>query len=134
MYTDFYQLKESPFNITSDPSFFFGSSVHEEAFSNILYGILSRKGIIVMTGEIGTGKTTLCRALLNRLDERVKTAFIMNPSFSDIQLLQLMIRDLGIQGPKTGSKLDLIETLNAFLLEQTSLGNNVAIIIDEAQN
>ncbi len=134
MYTDFYQLKESPFNITSDPSFFFGSSVHEEAFSNILYGILSRKGIIVMTGEIGTGKTTLCRALLNRLDDHVKTAFIMNPNFSDAQLLQLIIRDLGIQCRKTSNKLELIETLNAFLLEQTSLGNNVAIIIDEAQN
>lgn len=134
MYTDFYQLKESPFNITSDPSFFFGSSVHEEAFSNILYGILSRKGIIVMTGEIGTGKTTLCRALLNRLDDHVKTAFIMNPNFSDAQLLQLIIRDLGIQCRKTTNKLELIETLNAFLLEQTSLGNNVAIIIDEAQN
>lgn len=134
MYTDFYQLKESPFNITSDPSFFFGSSVHEEAFSNILYGILSRKGIIVLTGEIGTGKTTLCRALLNRLDDRVKTAFIMNPNFSDIQLLQLIIRDLGIQRPKPSNKLNLIEALNAFLLEETSLGNNVAIIIDEAQN
>ena len=87
-----------------------------------------------MTGEIGTGKTTLCRALLNRLDDRVKTAFIINPNFSDAQLLQLIIRDLGIQCRKTTNKLELIETLNAFLLEQTSLGNNVAIIIDEAQN
>ena len=134
MYTDFYKLKESPFNITSDPSFFFGSSVHEEAFSNLLYGILSRKGIIVMTGEIGTGKTTLCRAILNKLDSRVKTAFIMNPNFSDIQLLQLINRDLGIDHTKSHNKLELIEALNAFLLEQTSLGNNVAIIIDEAQN
>jgi general secretion pathway protein A len=134
MYTDFYRLKEHPFNITSDPSFFFGSSVHEEAFSNLLYGILSRKGIIVMTGEIGTGKTTLCRALLNKLDSRVKTAFIMNPNFSDVQLLQLINRDLGIEHRKTSNKLELIESLNAFLLEQTALGNNVAIIIDEAQN
>lgn len=134
MYTDFYNLSENPFNITSDPSFFFGSTVHEEAFSNILYGIISRKGIIVMTGEIGTGKTTLCRALLNRLDPRVKTAFILNPSFSDIQLLQLILRDLGISNHQTENKLELIESLNAFLLDQSAQGNNVAIIIDEAQN
>ncbi|MBP6343280.1 MAG: AAA family ATPase [Candidatus Omnitrophica bacterium] len=134
MYTNFYNLKEIPFNITSDPSFFFGSSIHEEAFSNILYGILARKGIVVMTGEIGTGKTTLCRALLNRLDQQVKTAFIFNPCFSDVQLLQLILRDLGIANHKTSDKLELIESLNAFLLEQSSQGNNVAIIIDEAQN
>lgn len=133
MYTNYYQLNESPFNITSDPSFFFGSSVHEEAFSNILYGIIARKGILVLTGEIGTGKTTLCRALLNRLDERVKTAFILNPSFSDVELLQLILRDLGIADHKTSNKLELIETLNTFLLEQSGQGNNVAIIIDEAQ-
>lgn len=134
MYTEFYNLNESPFNITSDPSFFFGSMVHEEAFSNILYGIISRKGIIVMTGEIGTGKTTLCRALLNRLDPRVKTAYIFNPCFSDVQLLHLILRDLGIEYPPTENKLQLTESLNAFLLEQSSKGNNVAIIIDEAQN
>lgn len=133
MYTNFYQLSESPFNITSDPSFFFGSSVHEEAFSNILYGIIARKGIIVLTGEIGTGKTTLCRALLNRLDHRVKTAFILNPSFSDVELLQLILRDLGITDHKTANKLELIECLNSFLMEQSARGNNVAIIIDEAQ-
>lgn len=134
MYTEFYQFKESPFNITSDPSFFFGSAVHEEAFSNILYGIVSRKGIIVMTGEIGTGKTTLCRALLNRLDSKIKTAFILNPSFSDVQLFQLILRDLGIANHKTNDKLELIESLNTFLLDQSSMGNNVAIIIDEAQS
>lgn len=134
MYTDFYNLKETPFNITSDPSFFFGSSVHEEAFANILYGIVARKGIVVMTGEIGTGKTTLCRALLNRLDQQVKTAFIFNPCFSDVQLLQLILRDLGIANHKTSDKLELIESLNLFLLDQSSQGHNVAIIIDEAQN
>ncbi len=133
MYTNFYQLNESPFNITSDPSFFFGSSVHEEAFSNILYGIIARKGILVLTGEIGTGKTTLCRALLNRLDDRVKTAFILNPSFSDVELLQLILRDLGISDHTASNKLELIDSLNRFLLEQSAQGNNVAIIIDEAQ-
>jgi len=96
MYKDFYKLKELPFNITSDPDFFFSSTRHEEAFHHLAYGISSRKGIIVITGEIGTGKTTLCRTLLNRLDKTVKTALILNPSFSDLQLLQMIINDLDI--------------------------------------
>ena len=133
MYKDFYSLKENPFNITSDPAFFFPSIRHEEAFNHLSYGINSRKGIIVITGEIGTGKTTLCRTLLNRLDQKTKTAFILNPSFSDIELLQLIIKDFGIHC-RSESKLELVETLNAFLLAETSRGNNVAIIIDEAQN
>ncbi len=133
MYKQFYRLRENPFNITSDPSFFFASSRHQEAFSHLHYGITSRKGIILITGEIGTGKTTLCRALLNRLDERIKTALILNPSFSDLQLLQLIIRDLGINCPK-GNKLDLVNAISRFLIEQSSRGNNVAVIIDECQN
>ena len=133
MYNQFYSLLENPFSVTCDPTFFFPSSRHEEAFSHLLYGIQSRKGIIVITGEIGTGKTTLCRTLLNRLDQKTKTAFILNPSFSDIELLQLIVKDFGIRSNAT-SKLELVETLNNFLLEETSRGNNVAIIIDEAQN
>lgn len=133
MYKEFYSLKENPFNITSDPSFFFPSARHEEAFVHLMYGIETRKGIIVITGEIGTGKTTLCRALLRRLNKNVKTALILNPSFSDIELLQMIIRDLGIPCTKT-SKIDLVEAINQYLLEQSAKGNNVVIIIDECQN
>jgi len=133
MYNDFYNLKESPFNITSDPDFFFSSSRHEEAFSHLIYGISSRKGIIVITGEIGTGKTTLCRTLLNRLDKTVKTALILNPNFSDLQLLQMIINDLNINCTKK-SKLDLVGAITLFLLEESSKGNNVAVVIDECQN
>ena len=133
MYQTYYHLKENPFNITADPEFFFQSSQHMEAFSNLLYGIQRRKGIIVVTGEIGTGKTTLCRMLLNRLDEKTKTALILNPNFSDIQLLQLILKDLGISTINK-NKFDLITSLNNFLIQQTSQGHNVAIIIDEAQN
>ncbi len=133
MYKKFYHLKEDPFNITSDPSFFFPSARHEEAFVHLMYGIENRKGIIVITGEIGTGKTTLCRALLNKLDDKIKTALILNPSFSDLQLLQMIIRDLGIVCTKT-SKLDLVGTITQFLLEQSMRGNNVAVVIDECQN
>ncbi len=133
MYKSFYGLKESPFNITSDPTFFFSSSRHAEAFSHLIYGIKQRKGILVITGEIGTGKTTLCRTLLNSLDSKTKTAFILYPDFSELQLLQLIVKDLGIN-PANKNKAAIIEALNSFLLLETSHGNNVVIIIDEAQN
>lgn len=133
MYNDFYQLKENPFNITADPDFFYTSEHHQEAFSHLIYGITHRKGILVITGEIGTGKTTLCRTLLNQLDKSIKTALILNPSYSDLQLLQLILRDLGIQC-KDKSKFSLISALNDFLIDETSRGNNVVLIIDESQN
>ena len=133
MYKTFYSLKENPFNITSDPDFFFPSSRHEEAFNHLTYGIHSRKGIIVITGEIGTGKTTLCRTLLNRLDKKVKTALILNPNFSDLQLLQMIINDLGISYVKK-TKLDLVGAITLFLTDESAKGHNVAVIIDECQN
>jgi len=133
MYKSFYNLKENPFNITSDPEYFFSSNRHCEAFSHLTYGIQERKGILVVTGEIGTGKTTLCRTLLNRLDANIKTALILNPSFSDLQLLQLILTDLGIQATAR-NKFALIDALNAFLIKESSQGNNVVLIIDEAQN
>jgi general secretion pathway protein A len=133
MYKQFYGFKENAFNITSDPAFYYDSSRHKEAYSHLLYGIKNRKGIICLTGEVGTGKTTLCRILLNKVDENIKTAFILNPSFSQLQLLQLITKDLGIKCKKN-SKLDHITALNDFLIHETSIGNNVALIIDEAQN
>ncbi|MBF0593809.1 MAG: AAA family ATPase, partial [Candidatus Omnitrophica bacterium] len=132
MYKEFYGFKENAFNITSDPAFYFESSRHKEAYSHLLYGIKSRKGIICLTGEVGTGKTILCRILLNAIDQRIKTAFILNPNFSQIQLLQLITKDLGITAKN--NKLDLINALNGFLIDQTAQGHNVAVIIDEAQN
>ncbi len=133
MYKNFYHLRENPFNITADPEFFFSSTRHNEAFNHLIYGIKERKGIMVLTGEIGTGKTTLCRNLLNRLDENVKTALILNPNFSETQLIQIVLKDLGIT-TKSTNKLALINILNDFLLEQSSFGNNVVIIVDESQN
>lgn len=132
MYKEFYGLNENAFNITSDPAFYFESTRHKEAYSHLLYGIKTRKGIISLTGEVGTGKTTLCRILLNKIDVSIKTAFILNPNFSQIQLLQLITKDLGITAKN--NKLDLINALNGFLIDQTALGHNVAVIIDEAQN
>src|SRR3990167_4507702 len=96
MYKEFFQLRENPFNVTADSSFFFASASHSEAFSHLTFGIEHRKGIIVITGEIGTGKTTLCRTLLNGLSKQIKTALILNPKFSDQELLKIIVQDLGI--------------------------------------
>ncbi|MFA5410330.1 MAG: AAA family ATPase [Candidatus Omnitrophota bacterium] len=133
MYCQFYNLRERPFNVTSDPSFFFSSHRHQEALSHLLYGITQRTGIIVLTGEIGTGKTTLCRFFLNQLGKKTKTAFILNPYLSEIQLLEAIIKDFGIS-VKNKSRLSLVWELNEFLLKESGAGNNVVLIIDEAQN
>jgi len=133
MYSEFYKLKERPFNVTSDPAFFYFSRKHKEALSHLLYGVSQRKGIIVLTGEIGTGKTTLCRFFLNQLGSNVKTAFILNPYFSEIQLLEAIVKDFGVT-TKDNSRLGLVKELNKFLLKESEAQNNVVLIIDEAQN
>ncbi|MCM8795529.1 MAG: AAA family ATPase [Candidatus Omnitrophica bacterium] len=133
MYCKFYGLAERPFNVTSDPSFFFLSRKHQEALSHLFYGVTQRKGIIVITGEIGTGKTTLCRFFLNQLDKNTKTAFILNPYFSEIQLLEAIMNDFGIN-VNARTKLSFIWEFNKFLLCEAENGNNVVLMIDEAQN
>lgn len=133
MYLEFYGLKENPFNITADPEFFYSSRRHREAYYHLLYGITQRKGISVLTGEVGTGKTTLCRKVLSQLDHNVRTAYLLNPNFSDLELLQFIIKDFGISG-RYKNKLELVTALNEFLLKENERGNNVVIIIDEAQN
>jgi len=133
MYCGYYGLKEPPFNVTSDPAFFFSSKKHKEALSHLLYGVSQRKGIILLTGEIGTGKTTICRFFLNQVGKKVKTAFILNPSLSEIQLLESILKDFGIN-PGNKTKLGMVLKLNHFLLRESAAGNNLVLIIDEAQN
>jgi len=133
MYREFFGLKEKPFNVTSDPNFLFLSRVHKEAFSHLLYGIKERKGFLEITGEIGAGKTTLCRAILNQLDARTKSAFIFNSNLPELQLLQSIIEDYGLLVERK-NKGSMLRQLNGFLLEELSRGNNVILIIDEAQN
>ncbi|MCQ9208685.1 MAG: XrtA-associated ATPase [Omnitrophica bacterium] len=133
MYERFFHLKEKPFNVTSDPAFLFFSRRHKEAFSHLIYGIKERKGFLEITGEIGTGKTTLCKALLNSLDKDTKTALILNPQLSRFQLLKTILDDLGVEIEKKTSGALLVK-LNEFLIQQLSFGNNVVLIIDEAQN
>lgn len=133
MYHDFYQLKDNPFNVTADPDFFFASKCHHEAISNLAYGIEQRKGILVITGEVGTGKTTLCRKLLKHADKKTKFALILNTNFSELELLQMILHDLGMQA-KQQNKFTLINALNKFLIKSSNKGHNVVVIIDEAQN
>jgi len=133
MYLDFYGLRENPFNVTSDPSFLYLSHTHQEAIDHLLYGINQRKGFVEITGEIGAGKTTVCRALLNKLDQKTKTSLIFNSNLPENQLLEAILEDFGIL-PERRSKILFLRQLNHFLMEQLSAGNNTVLIIDEAQN
>jgi len=133
MYLEAYGLKQFPFNITSDPQFFFESLSHKEALAALLYGIQEKKGIILITGEVGTGKTTLCRALINKLPSEVKTSLILNPYFSEVQLLQAIVEDFGL-GLAKKTKLEAVKKLNSFLIDIGLSGGCAVLIIDEAQN
>ena len=134
MYLEFLGLREKPFSITADPSFLYLSRKHREALSHMVYGIRERKGFIEITGEVGTGKTTLCKALLRQLDPSThKTALILQPQLSELQLLRSVVQDFGMNPMRT-SRLDLFNQLNRFLLEEADLGHNLIVVIDEAQN
>ncbi len=133
MYLEYFGLKELPFNITPDPRFLFFSAQHREAFDHLLYGIENRKGFIELTGEVGSGKTTLCRAVLANLSKKIHTALVLNPTVSGTQLLRAILNDFGLHVVGR-DRLSYIEQLNAFLLGQMKEGNNVAVIIDEAQD
>ncbi|MBI3596788.1 MAG: AAA family ATPase [Nitrospirae bacterium] len=133
MYEKFFQFTEPPFNLTPDPRFFFFSKEHEEAFDHIRYGIQERKGFIVVTGEVGMGKTTLSRLLLEKLDKKVRTSMIFNPSLNTIELLQAVNHDFGIPW-ETTSKKELLTGLNRFLLNTLAEGGNALLLIDEGQN
>lgn len=133
MYLDFYGLKEPPFNVTPDPRFLFFSSRHREAYDHLMYGIQMRKGFIQLTGEVGSGKTTVCRAVLSSLPRTVRTALILNPAMTGSQLLRAILNDFGL--PTRGKdRLAYVEQLNTFLLHQLRTGTNVALFLDEAQD
>ncbi len=133
MYLDFYGLKEKPFSLTPDPQFLYLSESHRTAIDSLLYGIQQREGFMVVTGDIGTGKTTICRSLLEKLDHKVKTAVIFNSFLTEGELLRAILKDLGFTSIGR-TKAERIEALNQYLLNQLSQGNHVVLIVDEAQN
>ena len=133
MYNQFYGFKESPFNLTPNSRFFFASHKHTEALDSLVYAINQRKGFVVITGEIGSGKTTVCRTLLSRLDRHTQVALITNTHLNSKDLLMMVLEDLEIEF-SNGSKSKLLSQLNSYLIDQIKQDNNVVLIIDEAQN
>lgn len=133
MYLEYYGLKEPPFSITSTGSCFYHSKLHEEALATLQFGINSRKGIMLLTGEVGTGKTTISKVLMNQMPANVKSSLILNPYFNANQLIRAILEDFGIQSPKK-NKLDMINSLNEFLLQTYKENSTAVVIIDEAQD
>ena len=133
MYADYYSLREDPFNLTPDPRFLYLATHHLEALNHLLYGIRQRKGFICLTGEIGAGKTTLCRALLSKLPSNCRTALIFNPMLTETQLLKAALSEFGIS-TKRLDKLRYLNLLNQYLIRVNSAGGNSVLVIDEAQD
>jgi general secretion pathway protein A len=137
MYLDFYGLKEAPFSITPDPRFVFLSDRHRDALAHLLYGVGQGGGgdFVQLTGEVGTGKTTLCRLLLEQLPDTTRVALILNPMLSPVELLEAIAKELHIPlRGRLGQQKRLIDALNIYLLQAYSEGLRVVLIIDEAQN
>jgi len=133
MYNTFYGFKESPFNITPNSKFFYSSDKHAEALNTLVYAVQERKGFVVITGEIGSGKTTICRTLINKLDNSTETALITNTHITARDLFYMILDDLEVEF-KPGPKATLLGQLNQYLIDQLRADKNVVLIIDEAQN
>ena len=132
VYIDFYKLKEPPFSITPDPEFLFLSHTHQSVIERVLYSINSKMGFILLSGEVGTGKTTICRSIIDTLNDMAEIVYIINPSLSGIALIASILDDLSIAYAADSSKKDLIDQLNNFLLYR-ECNKPVVIIIDDAQ-
>jgi general secretion pathway protein A len=133
MYEKFYNFREKPFNTTPDSKFFFPSSKHAEALNSLIYAINERKGFVVITGEIGAGKTTICRTLLNKLNVNTKVATIINTHLTPKDLIAAILDEFDVEYT-SGNKQKLLKALNAYLIQQLAADMNVVLIIDEAQN
>lgn len=133
MYLDFFGLREKPFSLTPDPQYLYLSEGHRTAIESLLYGIHHRQGFMVLTGDIGTGKTTICRTLLGRLDEKVKTAVIFNSFLTEDELLEAILLEFGFTS-KGKTRKERMDGLNRLLIHFLCRGQNAVLIIDEAQN
>jgi general secretion pathway protein A len=134
MYYDYFGIREAPFSIAPNPDFLYMSERHREALAHLLYGIKSDGGFILLTGEVGTGKTTVCRCLLGQIPEDVNIAFVLNPKLTAVELLATACDDLGISYPVDASIKVMVDRLNEFLLASHKEGKKTVLIIDEAQN
>ena len=135
MYTRYFGLNEKPFAIAPNPRFLYMSELHREALAHLVYGINSEGCIILLTGGVGTGKTTVCRCLLEQLPETTDVALVLNPKLTIIDLLKTICEELSIEiSQQQPTNKDYIDGLNKYLLEAHAKGRNTAVIIDEAQN
>jgi general secretion pathway protein A len=135
MYQDYFGLKNEPFSISPDPSFLFMSERHREALAHLLYGMKSDGGFVLLTGEVGTGKTTICRCLLEQLPEKSEIALLLNPKLTAVELLATICDDLRIAYPAGTTSIKVfVDVINTFLLDAHSRGYHTVVIIDEAQN
>jgi general secretion pathway protein A len=135
MYEQFYGLSDKPFSLTPNPRFVFYSQQYREAEGQLLYGINNREGFMLVTGQPGTGKTTLCRDLIEKLDrEKSQSALIFNPFLNGVEMLAALLTEFGVSVPSGGSRKDLLDRLNQFLLAQLALGKSCVAIFDEAQH
>lgn len=135
MYLSFYGLEREPFHITPDPDFLYLSPSHKEAFATIVYGVEQRKGFVALTGEVGTGKTTVLRAYLKRVDSsKIRAIYLFNPSLTFLDLLRILLRELGVEHPEEKHEPTMLEQLQWALLKEYEARRNVALIVDEAQN
>jgi general secretion pathway protein A len=133
VYLEYYGLTEPPFTITPNPRFLYFSGKHREALNHLLFGIRERKGFVQLTGEVGAGKTTLCRALLEQLGDNVSTALILNPILDADLLMKAVATEFGLN-VKGMDRLDMVGVINDFLLRQVAEGRETVLIIDEAQD
>ena len=133
MYEAFFSLEDSPFVLTPDPRFLLRSKGHHEILSSLLYGITSQKGLMALIGDVGTGKTTLCRALLRELPADVQSALVLNPHLSDVELMGTILDDLGVDRRGAATKGELMTVLNQHLLAVGEEGKTVVVVLDEAQ-
>ncbi len=132
MYEAFFSLEDAPFVLTPDPRFLLRSKGHHQVLSTLIYGITSQKGLIALIGDVGTGKTIVCRALLRELPRDVKSALVLNPYLSDAELLGTILDDLGVER-RGSSKGELMAVLSQYLLAAGAEGKTVVVILDEAQ-
>ena len=134
MYKAFFGLKQNPFNLSPDPSFFYRSVQHEEALANLIYGVQSRKGFIALTGEVGTGKTTMLECLRDFLHaQRIPFAFVFNSQLTPSQFFEMLAYDFDLKCDHK-SKVAVLTTLNERLLERAGQGQTTVLIVDEAHN
>src|SRR6266852_1345465 len=134
MYNAFFGFSENPFSLSPDPAFFYRSEQHEEALANLVYGVQARKGFIVLTGEVGTGKTTMLECLRDYLETQyIEFAFLFNSRITSDQFFEMIAYDLNLPCPRT-SKTEVLFALNQLLVEQAQDGRTVVLIVDEAHN